>query len=65
MKVMLCVWMVALTVAYLVAGRSLEQALLSGKILLLGFSLGFIGAGLARGLHAYRDAKRIIYQHHP
>lgn len=64
MRVMMSVWVCALTAAYLVAGRSIEQALLSGKILLIGFTLGFFGAGLARALHAYRDAKNVIYQHH-
>ena len=43
MKVMMIVWIAALSIAYLVAGRSFEQALLAGKIVLIGFVLGFVG----------------------
>lgn len=57
MKVMMIVWIAALSIAYLVAGRSFEQALLSGKVVLVGFVLGFVGNKLAKSLHAYRDAR--------
>ena len=57
MKVMMIVWIAALSIAYLVAGRSFEQALLSGKVILVGFVLGFVGNKLANMLHAYRDAR--------
>ena len=46
MKVMMIVWIAALSIAYLVAGRSFEQALLAGKIVLFGFVLGFVGANI-------------------
>ena len=57
MKVMMIVWIAALSIAYLVAGRSFEQALLAGKIVLIGFVLGFVGSKLSAALHALRDAK--------
>ncbi len=57
MKVMMIVWIAALSIAYLVAGRSFEQALLAGKIVLIGFVLGFVGSKLSAALHAYREAK--------
>ena len=50
MKVMMIVWIAALSIAYLVAGRSFEQALLAGKIVLFGFVLGFVGAKLSAAL---------------
>lgn len=52
MKVALISWTVALMIALLVAGRSLEQILLSSKIALIGFVLGFIGAKVSDSLHA-------------
>lgn len=57
MKVMMIVWIAALTIAYAVAGRSLEQALLAGKVVLIGFVLGFVGSKLSAALQAYREAK--------
>ncbi len=63
MKVMMIVWVAALSIAYLVAGRSFEQALLAGKIVLFGFVLGFVGAKLSAALHAYRDAKHALSTH--
>ncbi|TXT24971.1 MAG: hypothetical protein FD131_4778 [Rhodocyclaceae bacterium] len=60
MKVMMIVWIAALSIAYLVAGRSFEQALLSGKIVLIGFVLGYVGSKLSATLHAYRDAKSAV-----
>ena len=60
MKVMMIVWIAALSIAYLVAGRSLEQALLSGKFVLIGFVLGFVGYKLSAALHAYRETKSAV-----
>ena len=60
MKVMMIVWIAALSIAYLVAGRSFEQALLSGKIVLIGFILGFVGSRLSAALHAFRDSKSAV-----
>ena len=57
MKVMMIVWIAALSIALLVAGRSIEQIMLSGKVALIGFVLGFIGAKLADAVSAFRDAK--------
>jgi type III secretory pathway component EscT len=63
MKVMMIVWTAALSIAYLVAGRSFEQALLAGKIVLIGFVLGFVGSKLCAALHAFRDAKTALSNH--
>ena len=57
MKVMMIVWIAALSLALLVAGRSFEQILLSGKVALIGFVLGFIGAKLSDAITAFRNAK--------
>ena len=46
MKVMMIVWIAALSIAYLVAGRSFEQALLAGKIVLFGFVLVHMAGNL-------------------
>ena len=59
MKVALISWTVALMIALLVAGRSLEQILLSSKIALIGFVLGFIGAKVSDSLHAYRKTRTV------
>ncbi len=63
MKVMMIVWTAALSIAYLVAGRSFEQALLAGKIVLIGFVLGFVGSKLCAALHAFCDAKTALSNH--
>lgn len=63
MKVMMIVWMAALGLAYLVAGRSFEQALLSGKILLVGFVLGFVTARICDTLHASRSIRTRLKSH--
>lgn len=60
MKVMMIVWIAALIIAYAVAGRSLELALLSGKVILVGFVLGFVGYKLSAALQAYREVKPAI-----
>lgn len=36
---------------WLVSGRSIEQLLLTGKLALLGFILGFVGGKIAEGIH--------------
>jgi uncharacterized membrane protein len=59
MKVALISWTVALGIALLVAGRSIEQILLSGKIALIGFVLGFVGAKVSDALSAYQKTRSI------
>ena len=59
MKVALISWTVALGIALMVAGRSLEQILLSGKIALIGFVLGFVGAKVSDALSAYQKTRSI------
>jgi uncharacterized membrane protein len=63
MKVALISWTVALVIALMVAGRSLEQILLSGKIALIGFILGFVGAKVSDALTAYRKARSVTANH--
>lgn len=63
MKVMMIVWTAALSIAYLVSGRSFEQALLAGKVVLIGFVLGFVGSKLCAALNAFRDAKTALSNH--
>ena len=59
MKVALISWTVALGIALMVAGRSIEQILLSGKIALIGFVLGFVGAKVSDALSAYQKTRSI------
>ena len=60
MKVTMIIWIAAMSIAYLVGGRSLEQALLAGKVVLIGFVLGFVGSKLCAALHAYREATAVL-----
>ncbi len=62
MKVMMIVWIAALSIAYAVAGRTVDQALLAGKILLLGFVLGYVGGKVASAIR-YRNAR--LANHRP
>ncbi len=63
MKVALISWTVALGIALMVAGRSLEQILLSGKIALIGFVLGFVGAKVSDALTTYRKTRSVAANH--
>ena len=63
MKVALISWTVALGIALMVAGRSIEQILLSGKIALIGFVLGFVGAKVSDALTAYRKTRSVTANH--
>lgn len=60
MKIMMIVWLAALSIAYLVAGRSLEQALLAGKVVFIGFILGFVGSKLCAAIQSFRTAKNLV-----
>ncbi len=63
MRVMMIVWIAAMAMSYAVAGRSIEQALIAGKVLCIGFFLGFVGAKLSAAFHAYREAQPVIAGH--
>ena len=51
MKVACAIWATTLSMCWLVSGRSIEQLLLTGKLALLGFILGFVGGKIAEGIH--------------
>lgn len=60
MKVASIIWIAAVAIALMVAGRSLELVLLSTKIVFFGFILGFVGAKISDAIHAYLDVRAVI-----
>ena len=60
MKVMTVVWIATIVIALAVAGRSVDQVLLSSKVAMFGFILGFIGGKVSDALKAYRESKSAL-----
>lgn len=62
MKVMLIIWIAALTIAWMVAGRSFEQALLAAEVIFFGFILGFIAGVVCEKLQNARIHRSGVYK---